>query len=98
MAKLRVATIGAGYFSQFHHDAWSRIEEVALVAVCDRDEAKAQAFAERFRIPSVYRDAAEMLDRASPDLVDIVVPPSSHLPLIQLTAERGIATVCQKAF
>ena len=98
MTTLRVATVGAGYFSQFHHEAWTRIEGVALVAVCDEDEAKAKAFAQRFGAPRAYRNAAEMLDRERPDLLDIVTPPPSHLSLIRLAAERGIATICQKAF
>jgi len=98
MSKLRVATIGAGYFSQFHHDAWSRIEDVALVAVCDRDRAKAAAFAERWAIPATYDDVATMLDRERPDLVDIATPPATHLELIRETAVRGLATICQKAF
>jgi D-apiose dehydrogenase len=97
-SKLRVATIGAGYFSQFHHDAWARMEDVALVAICDRDIDKARDFAERWNIPAVYEDAVAMLDAARPDLVDIATPPTTHLELIELAAERGIATICQKAF
>ena len=62
MRKLRVLTIGAGYFSAFHHDAWQRIREVELVGVCDRDPARAQANAERFAVPSWHTDAAAMLD------------------------------------
>jgi D-apiose dehydrogenase len=98
MGKIRVATIGAGYFSQFHHDAWSRIEEVDLVAVCDRDEGKARAYAERWGIPAVYTDAGAMLDETRPDLVDIATPPATHLALIRLAAERTIPAICQKAF
>ena len=42
-APLRVAVIGAGYFAQFHHDAWRRIDRAELVAVADTDVAKAEA-------------------------------------------------------
>ena len=98
MAKLRVATIGAGYFSRFHHDAWSRIEDVELVAVCDRDAAKASDFAARWSIPATYSDLAAMLDREQPDLLDIVTPPPTHLAMIGEAARRGVATICQKAF
>jgi predicted dehydrogenase len=98
MARLRVAGIGAGQFSRFHHDGWTRLPEVELVAVCDPDAARAAEAARRFAIPRTYADAAEMLDRERPDLVDIVAPPPTHAALIALCAERGIDTVCQKAF
>lgn len=98
MTVLRIATIGAGYFSQFHHDAWTRIESVALVAVCDSDPARAEDFAARFAIPRVYTDAAAMLDAEKPDLVDIISPPPSHLALIGMAAARGINVICQKPF
>lgn len=99
MGKLRVATIGAGYFSQFHHEAWAGMDEVDLVAVCDQDADKARAFAERWRIPATYTDAGEMLEVEKPDLLDIIAPPAAHLELIRLAAERGVPTaICQKAF
>jgi predicted dehydrogenase len=98
MAGLRVATVGAGYFSQFHHDAWSRLDEVELVAVCDVDARKARDFAERYGAAAHFTDARAMLDAVRPDLVDIVTPPPTHLPLIRLAAERGVDAVCQKAF
>jgi predicted dehydrogenase len=98
MTNLRVATVGAGYFSQFHHDAWTRIAGVSLVAVCDTDRTKAEGFAKRFGIPRIYTDAAAMLDAERPDLVDIISPPPSHLALIRLAAERRINAICQKPF
>jgi D-apiose dehydrogenase len=99
MGKLRVATVGAGYFSQFHHEAWADMDEVDLVAVCDRDPEKARGFAERWRIPATYADAGDMLDAEQPDLLDIIAPPAAHLELIRLAAERGVpAAICQKAF
>ena len=95
---VRVATIGAGYFSQFHHDGWTREPRAQLVAVCDEDRKKAEAFASTYAIPSVYDDAQQMLEAERPDLVDIIVPPAGHKALIELTAAAGIATICQKAF
>lgn len=97
-AGLRVATVGAGYFSQFHHDAWARMTDVELVAVCDLDPLRASSFADRWSIPHSYSDAAAMLDAERPDLLDIAAPPAAHLPLIRLAAQRGVATICQKPF
>ncbi|MEM6850000.1 MAG: Gfo/Idh/MocA family oxidoreductase [Pseudomonadota bacterium] len=97
MAALKVATIGAGYFAQFHHAAWAEEPRAALVAVCDRDPVKAGAMAAPTGA-KVYDDPAAMLDAERPDLVDIITPPATHLELIQLAAVRGIAVICQKAF
>jgi predicted dehydrogenase len=90
--RLRVAGVGAGYFSQFHLQAWRAIPEVELVAWCDRDPAKLKAFSPG----KAYSDAGEMLGREKPDLLDIVTPPDSHLELVEAAARRGIALVCQK--
>lgn len=95
---MRVATIGAGYFSQFHHEAWARLPSTVLAAVCDRDEAAACNMAEAHGAHAIYTDAAQMLDAVRPDIVDIITPPATHKALITLAAERGIATICQKAF
>lgn len=97
-SRLRVATVGAGYFSRFHHDAWARIGEVELVAVCDRSRAAAEAVARELGVARVFDDFDAMLDTVRPDLVDIVTPPDSHLAFVSAAAERGIPAICQKPF
>ena len=93
---LRVAGIGAGYFSRFHYEAWKRIPEVELVAVADLEEEKAQETANQFGIGTTYTDYQEMLDREQPDVVDIITQPDSHLALCAEAARRGIHVICQK--
>ncbi len=93
-APLRVAGIGAGYFSQFHYDAWKRISDTALVAVADRAIGKADAVG-----VAAYSDPAVMLAEIRPDLVDIVTPPDTHLAMIELAVDAGAgAVICQKPF
>jgi predicted dehydrogenase len=92
---MRVAIIGCGYFSQFHREAWGRLP-VEVVAICDADRAKAEAAARAFPSARVFTDAAEMLEVARPDAVDIVTPPETHAPLVALCADRRIAAICQK--
>lgn len=93
---LRIAVAGSGYFSQFHYDAWRRIGEVELIALASPDAESAAACAKAHDVPRVFAEVAEMLDRLSPDLLDIVTPPATHLPLVREAAKRGIAVVCQK--
>ncbi len=96
--KIRVAQIGAGFFAQFHAEAWSRLAGAELVALCDLDPTRAEALAAKAGHPAVFTDAEAMLDQVRPDLVDIATPPSSHLALIEIVADRGLPMICQKAF
>ncbi len=94
---LRVAVIGAGYFSQFHVEAWTAMDSVSEVYLCDTDQSRARTLAERFGVTQVFTDAGRMLADHSVDLVDIVTPPASHLPLVRLAVGHGLPVVCQKA-
>lgn len=97
MKRFRGVTVGAGYFSQFHFDAWRRTGSVEIVAACDHDPARLHRAAATYGIPRTYDDVAAMLDREHPDFIDIITPPQTHLELVRLAAERGIAILCQKA-
>jgi predicted dehydrogenase len=98
MPKLRVATVGAGYFSQFHCVGWRNIAEVELVGLCDRDRPKAEAAAARYGIPRVFERAEDLLDATRPDLVDLIVPPPAHRDLVAAMLDRRIPAICQKPF
>lgn len=95
---LRGVCLGAGYFSQFQYEAWTRIPEVEIVACCNRTKEKAQKVADQYGIPHAYAwaDLAEMFDTLKPDFVDIITPPETHLEVVKLAAARGIAIICQK--
>ncbi len=91
---LKVACLGAGYFSQFHHDGWRRADGAALVAVADHDIEKAKAAG-----TAAFDDLARMLAEAKPDILDIVVPPTAHADAIQCALDHCIPTIiCQKPF
>lgn len=96
--RLLVAGVGAGFFSAFHYDAWARMDDVDLAAVCDRDVERARDMAARHGGGQAFGDAAHMLDTVRPDLFDIAVPPRAHLDMIRLGAERRIPMICQKPF
>ncbi len=93
---LAVAIAGCGYFSRFHQDAWSRMEDVRVVGVADRDAGKREAAAALFAGARGFDDAEQMLDAVRPDLIDIVTPPATHRALVQAAARRGVKMICQK--
>lgn len=95
---LRGVAVGAGYFSHFHYDAWTRLPNVEIQALCDQNEERARDVALRFGVPRVYREISAMLDAERPDFLDIITGPETHGPFTHLAAERGIDVICQKAF
>lgn len=96
MKRLRGAVIGTGYFSQFHFDAWNRIDSVELVACCDVDQAKAADVAKQYGVPNAYGDYHEMLDSHDLDFIDVVTRPDTHLAIVRDVAARNVPIICQK--
>lgn len=96
--KLRGVCVGAGYFSRFQYEAWSRIDDVEIVANANRNPEKAAQIAKEFGIPKSYsyEEFSRMLDIEKPDFVDIITPPETHLELCRAAAERNISIICQK--
>ncbi len=93
----RVAIIGAGYFGQFHFDAWQRMAGVTLAGFCETDAGRAAQTCETFGIPA-FADAIEMVGTLKPDLIDITAPPPAHLGLIEALAPLVGHIICQKPF
>lgn len=90
--RLRVAGVGAGYFSQFHYKSWQRIDNVDLVGVCDTDLGRARAI----DADCAFADAEDMIARVSPDLVDIITPPASRLAVVESVTAAGLPMIVQK--
>src|ERR1035437_529937 len=94
--KFKCVCIGAGYFSHFQYDAWTRIPEVEIVAFSNRDPLKAAEITAKFGLKKCYADYREMFDVEKPDFVDIITPPPSHSVICAEAAKRGIHIICQK--
>lgn len=99
--KLRIAAVGAGYFSQFQYVGWQNMVRdglVELVGLANRDINKGRAQAERFGVPQVCATVDELLDRTQPDLLDIITPPITHRAMVEAAVLRGVTAICQKPF
>jgi predicted dehydrogenase len=92
--RLRVACVGAGYFSRFHYESWARADRVDLVGSCNRDITKARATGLQ-----AFDDLGAMLAVTQPDLLDIILPPVAHAATIRTALAAGIKSIiCQKPF
>ncbi len=100
---LRVAVVGTGGISQEHlaflsggTGIGSVADRARLVAVCDLSAAAASYAARTFGADDSYTDLAELLERVKPDVVHVLTPPASHVPLTKMCLEAGAHVLCEK--
>ena len=93
MRALRVAVIGAGHFGRHHVRILSGMEGVDLVAICDRDAAKAAELGTQFGIPFLT-DVADL--PGDLQAVVVAVPTEVHREVAEPLLRRGIAALVEK--
>lgn len=93
---LKGVFVGAGYFSDFHLDAWTRIPSVEMVAGCDLDLDKVRSLSNKYQISKVYESVEEMLQQEAPDFIDVITLPDSHHEICRLAIKYGVHIICQK--
>lgn len=97
--KVKVGIIGAGGISQVSHIPNIVAEPSAeLVAVCDTDSGRAAAVAERYEVAKWYDQPERMFELEELDCVILATPTITHLPLAQLTLEKGVDLMIEKPF
>lgn len=95
METIRLAIVGAGALSTRRIYPNIGAAGAVLAAVCDLDEEKARANAERFG-GAVYADLGKMLDEVKPDGVIICTGPAGHADLPPVALERRIPVYTEK--
>lgn len=101
---LRTAVVGSGAISKEHltflsgrsQAAGDVSDRVELAAVCDLSPVAADYAATEFGARRSYTEISEMLDGEDLDVVHILTPPSSHVPLATLSLEAGANVICEK--
>jgi predicted dehydrogenase len=93
---LKIAVIGAGFWSQFQLPAWLELPNVECIAVGDIGADKAKALAERFRVPRHFQDPNALVQTVRPDVLDVITSPETHRDMVALAAKHRIPVICQK--
>ncbi len=90
MEKVRLGIVGLGWVSQvFHLPILSKLDDVEVVAVCDRDKSRARMIAERFGLPRVYNDYEQMLAKEDLGAIDVCTSTDAHLAVTLAALEAG---------
>jgi myo-inositol 2-dehydrogenase/D-chiro-inositol 1-dehydrogenase len=103
MKKLNVGLLGCGFMGRTHSNASRRVNnffdleyQPVLKAVCDVDEARAQAFAAKWGYESYETDWRKLIARKDIDLVDITLPNNMHQEVACAAAKEGKMILCEK--
>ena len=92
--KLRVAVIGTGNMGRNHVRNYFMLPESELVAIADVNP-EAKSLADDYKV-KFFTDYKEMLEKARPDAVSVVVPTPFHLEVATEVMSRGIHCMLEK--
>ncbi len=93
MSTLRAAVVGVGHLGNFHAGKYAALDDVDLVAVCDRDRDRARAVAAAHGARPVF-DHRVLLGHV--DAVTIAADTSAHYELARYFLENGVHVLVEK--
>lgn len=100
---VNIGMIGYGFMGKAHTNAYATVSnffesehQPVLKAVCARDAAKAQAFADNWGYESIETDWRKLLERDDIDAVDVCVPNNLHKEISIAAAKAGKMILCEK--
>lgn len=96
MKEIRVALIGTGVISKQHMERYQNIPNAKVVAACDLDRRKLEAWGEAYQIQDLYTDYRELLKREDIDAVDVCLHNNLHLPMALEVLRAGKHCYCEK--
>lgn len=95
MEKIRWGIIGCGVIAPWHADSVVDSEYTELVAVCDVDVPKGEAFGLEYDV-TFYPDYRQMLTQGGVDAVSICTPSGLHSEMTIAAAQAGVHVLCEK--
>ncbi|NSW55806.1 MAG: Gfo/Idh/MocA family oxidoreductase [Armatimonadetes bacterium] len=96
MSAVRVGVVGCGVIGPTHMQAAVNSPHIELVAVADLIDDRAKAAAEKFNVPRVYREGAELIQDPDIDLVVLAFPAAGRTELGLETLKAGKHLLTEK--
>jgi len=96
MKEINIAFIGTGIIAHMHAERYGEIKGIKVVAACDIDEVKLNAFCDKWNIPHRYTNYREMLKRDDIYAVDINLHANLHAPIAVDVMAAGKHCYCEK--
>jgi predicted dehydrogenase len=92
----RAAILGCGPRAISHAEAFAHVTRGQLVAACDQDRPRLDAFCDRFQIEQRFTDLRQMLENVGPDLLHVVTTPERDRLLPELLGAPPRAILMEK--
>lgn len=96
MSKLKVGVIGAGSISELHMGSYKNNPDVIMHAVCDLNEQRARALADKYGFARVYTNIAEMMADTELEAVSICTWNNTHADLAVAALNAGKHVLVEK--
>jgi predicted dehydrogenase len=94
--KIRFGIVGCGAIGPTHAGAISQMADAELTAVADIISDRARAMEEKFSVPRVYTDQAELFADRQVDVVCLCTPSGMHADGAVLAMQAGKHVVVEK--
>ena len=79
--KIRIGIIGCGTIGSVHADAYAKVKDAEVVALCDILPEKLKEKSEKHKIAKTYDDYHKLLADPEIDAVSVCVPNDMHAPI-----------------
>jgi predicted dehydrogenase len=96
MSQVSVGVIGAGRIAERHLEVLQAIDDVDVVALCNRGGPGLEALATRFAVPKTYTDYQKLLDDGIADAVLVLVSVAAVAEVAEQCLRRGIPALIEK--
>lgn len=96
MEKMKIGVIGAGSISGVHLEAYHNNPEVEIYAICDLNEERAKAKAEKYGASKVFTDYNELLALPEIEAVSVCTWNNSHAPISIAALNAGKNVLVEK--
>jgi UDP-N-acetylglucosamine 3-dehydrogenase len=94
LAEVRIALLGAGGMGTVHAAAYAAMRDVSVAGVYSRDPGRAAAVGAICKAPPAT-DAAQLIQRADVDAIDVCLPSAVHHDVVVAALEAGKHVFCE---
>jgi len=91
--KLKVAVVGIGNMGRYHINNYSEMNNVELVAICDKDKSKLSKYSDSIE---KYDNIDDLICNKDIDLISLVTPTSTHYSLGKKIIKNQINLLVEK--